>query len=195
MPSIGRVHFDTYTEQNRVKHAILSKYFNAYLQALSRAAEAFHYIDAFAGPGTYAETNAGSPLYALDLLSNQARPYAASFVESDAASCEKLERLVRAAPAGRAQLEPPWVLNAEFSDCIDEILARPVFRRFGAVATFALGSMGPERPIHLGLRKDPLQTIRRMPSALQLRRVEPLAWWCACWYTRTCRARPFFRGS
>jgi three-Cys-motif partner protein len=137
MPSIGRAHFDAYTERNRVKHAILSKYFNAYLQALSRVAQAFHYIDAFAGPGMYAETNAGSPLYALDLLSNQARPYAASFVESDAASCEKLEHLVPAAPAGRAQLEPPWVLNAEFSDCIDEILARPVFKRFRAVATFA----------------------------------------------------------
>lgn len=52
MPTIGRGHFDTYTAQNRVKHAILSKYFGAYLQALSRAADAFHYIDAFAGPGT-----------------------------------------------------------------------------------------------------------------------------------------------
>ena len=49
---VGRGHFDNYTAQNRVKHAILSKYFGAYLQALSRSAEAFHYIDAFAGPGT-----------------------------------------------------------------------------------------------------------------------------------------------
>jgi three-Cys-motif partner protein len=88
-------------------------------------------------PGTYAETNAGSPSYALDLLSNQAKPYAASFVESDAASYAKLEQLVRTAPATAAQLEPPWLRNAEFSDCVDEILARPAFRTFRAVATFA----------------------------------------------------------
>jgi hypothetical protein len=81
VPSVGRGHFETYTAQNGVKHAILSKYFARYLQALSGTAEAFHYIDAFAGPGTYA-SNPGSPLYALDLLSRQAKPYAASFVES-----------------------------------------------------------------------------------------------------------------
>jgi three-Cys-motif partner protein len=137
MPTIGRGHFDTYTAQNRVKHAILSKYFGAYLQALSRAAEAFHYIDAFAGPGTYAETKAGSPLYALDLLSKQGKPYAASFVESDAASYAKLEGVVRSAVSSRAQLEPPLLRNAEFSDCVDEILARPAFRPYRAVATFA----------------------------------------------------------
>ena len=136
MPSIGRVHFETYTAQNRVKHAILSKYFAAYLQALSRNAEAFHYIDAFAGPGTYAESNPGSPLYALDLLGKQAKPYAASFVESDAASYAELERVVRTAPASRAQLEPPWLRNAEFSECVDEILARPAFKPYRAVATF-----------------------------------------------------------
>lgn len=137
MPTVGRGHFDTYTAQNRVKHAILSKYFGAYLQALSRAADAFHYIDAFAGTGTYAGTHAGSPLYALDLLSSQTKPYAASFVESDAASCVDLERLVRTAPTSRAQLEQPWVRNAEFSDCVDDVLARPVFKPFRAVATFA----------------------------------------------------------
>jgi three-Cys-motif partner protein len=137
VPTVGRAHFETYTAQNRVKHAILSKYFNAYLTALSRAADAFHYIDAFAGPGTYAEINAGSPLYALDLLSKQSKPYAATFVESDATSFEKLNEVVGAAPAGRTQLETPWLLNTDFSRCVDRILARPAFRQYRAVATFA----------------------------------------------------------
>lgn len=75
MPSVGRSHFETYTAQNRVEHAILSKYFAFYLKALSRHADAFHYIDAFAGPGTYAG-NAGSPVYALDLLGRQGKSYA-----------------------------------------------------------------------------------------------------------------------
>ena len=35
MPVKGRSHFDTYTEQNRVKHAILTKYLGAYLRALN----------------------------------------------------------------------------------------------------------------------------------------------------------------
>lgn len=148
MPSVGRGHFETYTAQNRVKHAILSKYFARYLQALSGTAEAFHYIDAFAGPGTYA-SNPGSPLYALDLLSRQAKPYAASFVESDAASYADLESVVRAAPAGRAQLEQPWLRNAEFADCVDEILARPAFRRYRAVATFAFVDPWGLRGVHV----------------------------------------------
>jgi three-Cys-motif partner protein len=137
VPSVGRTHFDAYTAQNRVKHAILSKYFAAYLKALSSRADAFHYIDAFAGPGTYAEINAGSPLYALDLLSKQTKPYAASFVESDTDSYSKLERAVVTAPAGAARLEAPWLRNAEFAACVDEILARPAFRAYRAVATFA----------------------------------------------------------
>jgi three-Cys-motif partner protein len=94
VPSVGRVHFETYTAQNRVKHAILSKYLGAYLTALSG-------------------------------------------VESDATTFEKLEEAVRAAPAGRTQLEAPWLLNAEFSQCVDAILTRPAFRTYRAVATFA----------------------------------------------------------
>jgi three-Cys-motif partner protein len=137
MPSVGRSHFDTYTAQNRVKHAILSKYFGFYLKALSRAADAFHYIDAFAGPGGYAGDNAGSPLHALDLLGKQSKPYAASFVERDPELCERLRGAIHAAPAGKSQLEPAEVRNAEFTDCIDEILNRAAFRRFSRVATFA----------------------------------------------------------
>jgi three-Cys-motif partner protein len=101
MPIKGRRHFDTYTEQNRVKHAILMKYLDAYLRALSRVVDAFHYIDGFAGPGEYESEHAGSPLYALNLLAEQARPATASFVENDPALFARLDQLVGTAPASR----------------------------------------------------------------------------------------------
>lgn len=78
MPRVGRSHFNTYTEQNRVEHAILTKYLAAYLRALAKTAHAFHYIDGFAGPGRYAGEHPGSPITALQLLATQRRPATAS---------------------------------------------------------------------------------------------------------------------
>ena len=159
MPVKGRSHFDTYTEQNRVKHAILAKYLGAYLRALSRAVDGFHYIDGFAGPGEYESEHAGSPLYALTLLAEQAKPAAASFVEKDPALFARLEQLVHSAPASGSLLDAPWLRQAEFADCVDELLARPALRRFPRVATFAFAD-----PCGLtGLYVDDLAKILRLP--------------------------------
>src|SRR3970040_940126 len=103
MPGKGREHFDTYTQQNRVKHAILTKYFGAYLRALSGSVDAFHYIDGCAGART------------------------ASCGESALVSFERLEAAVRSAPGLNELLEAPWLRCAAFSDCLDELLARPVY--------------------------------------------------------------------
>ncbi len=137
MPVKGRAHFDTYTEQNRVKHAILTKYLAAYLRALGGSVDAFHYIDGFAGAGTYASDHAGSPLYALKTLAGQSKAATASFVENDRASFEKLEQLVDASSASRKLIEPPALRFAQFTECIDDLLARPILKRFRRVGTFA----------------------------------------------------------
>lgn len=137
MTASDQDHFKLYTEQNRVKHAILSKYFGAYTRALARVVNAFHYIDGFAGPGRYQGTHPGSPLLVLQLLSQQKRPFAASLVENDPALHAQLASEVNQHPTVDHQVEQPYVLRGRFEDFISEILARPIYRRYQRVATFA----------------------------------------------------------
>lgn len=159
MPRKGRAHFDTYTDQNRVKHAILTKYLDVYLKALRASVDAFHYIDGFAGPGTYDAEQIGSPIVALDLLANQPKPATASFVENDATLFASLERIVGSAHSASRLVEAPWLRRAEFSACLDEIIARPALARFRRVATFAfVDPCGPT-----GMYVDDLAKILRLP--------------------------------
>ena len=76
-------HFNQYTPQNRVKHAVLEKYFAAYLRALQGTVGAFHYIDGFAGGGLYQNEFAGSPLIAMRLLESQTFPFSFTCIEKD----------------------------------------------------------------------------------------------------------------
>lgn len=137
MGNSDREHFDEYTAQNRIKHAILGKYFSAYLSALGGFADAFHYIDGFAGAGTYEKQHHGSPLIALTLLSNQPRPASASFIEKDAELVSQLREAIDKHAAARKLLDPPLIEHGLFSEWIDDILARPIYGRFRRVATFA----------------------------------------------------------
>jgi three-Cys-motif partner protein len=137
MPSKGREHFSTYTQQSRVKHAILTKYLGAYLKILGPRVDAIHYIDGFAGTGTYEGQHEGSPLSAIALLSEFPRQGLASFVEDNARSFSELEAAVAGAPGSSALLDAPWLKRGEFSDCLDELLGRPASLNARKVATFA----------------------------------------------------------
>lgn len=68
MPSKGREHFNEYAPQTAIKHAIFEKYFRAYISILGKYVDGFHYIDGFAGRGTYGRNQPGSPLLAIDAL-------------------------------------------------------------------------------------------------------------------------------
>jgi three-Cys-motif partner protein len=131
-----REHFSEYTAQNRIKHAILGKYFSVYLSALGRFADAFHYIDGFAGAGTYERQHHGSPLIALTLLSNQPRPASASFIEKDAELFSQLREAIGKHPAAKKLLDEPLIEHGAFNEWIDAILARPIYK-YRKVATFA----------------------------------------------------------
>lgn len=48
-------HFAAYPANTRIKHEVLRRYLQAYLTALSNAADAVHYIDGFAGRGLTSE--------------------------------------------------------------------------------------------------------------------------------------------
>lgn len=137
MGNSDREHFSEYTPQNRIKHAILGKYFSAYLSALGRFADAFHYIDGFAGAGTYEEQYYGSPLIALTLLSMQQRPASASFIEKDAELFTRLREAINSHPAATKLLDAPLIEHGAFSDWIAAVLARPIYNQYKKVATFA----------------------------------------------------------
>jgi three-Cys-motif partner protein len=134
-----RDHFNQYTPQNRIKHTILSKYFSAYMKALDRNAQAFHYIDGFAGGGLYENRYDGSPLIALDLLGTQTRPCSASFIEEDAELFPKLEQAIAQHPGVTEHklFDAPLVKQGEFKDWVASTMARPIYSRFSKVATFA----------------------------------------------------------
>ena len=57
--------------------------------------------DGFAGPGTYAESQAGSPLLILELLASQSIPATASFVEANEDLLSLLLGLVAQVPGQR----------------------------------------------------------------------------------------------
>lgn len=130
-------HFAEYSANTRIKHEILKKYLKAYLTALSNVADAVHYIDGFAGRGRYAGTAPGSPILALELLGQQRLPYCASFVEAQEGDSEDLRRVIAALPVSGRQLGRSLVLNGEFAEHIDAVLARPALHPFRRVATFA----------------------------------------------------------
>lgn len=137
MGNSDREHFSEYTPQNRIKHAILGKYFSAYLTALTGRADAFHYIDGFAGAGTYDKRHHGSPLIALTLLGNRSQPSSASFIEKDPALFAQLVEAIGQHEPAKRLFDPPLIERGTFSDWIPRILARPIYGRFSRVATFA----------------------------------------------------------
>jgi three-Cys-motif partner protein len=133
-----REHFEEYTLQNRIKHRILEDYFRAYMRALGNQADAFHYIDGFAGAGTYEGMHVGSPLIALALLSAQRQPWTVSFVEADSQLFEQLSgAIAKASQSTELAALPPYLKYGEFSEYVQEILNREIYTQYRAVATFA----------------------------------------------------------
>jgi three-Cys-motif partner protein len=77
-------HIDPHTQ---VKHAILRKYWEAWLPIMTKFNQRVLYIDGFAGPGRYAEGEDGSPLIALksarDHIARPKEEVAFIFIEKD----------------------------------------------------------------------------------------------------------------
>lgn len=134
MPSVGRQHFEDYAPQTAAKHAILEKYFRAYLTALGPSVDAFHYVDGFAGLGTYGDGHPGSALLALSALADQPKPASVTLVEADPKTFQQLQESVRSHLHG---LFEPSLENAEFATVAARVWQRPIYRRFRRVATFA----------------------------------------------------------
>lgn len=138
MSDADAVHFKKYSAQNRAKHAILDGYLPAYLKALKGAAKSFHYIDGFAGRGSYGGQHPGSPLRALSILEQTSlcERSTISLVEFKKRYCTEVASAVDAHLATPRLALPPIVRRGFFSDHLDEILQRDIYRQ-APCATFA----------------------------------------------------------
>ena len=130
-------HFGTYTQNNSIKHRILANYLNAYLGVLSGVVDAVHYIDGFAGRGTYADNMPGSPLKALTLLGEGKLRFTMSLIEASKPDFEQLRDSLAEVQATANQIESPLIENGKFSDHLGQILSRKIYTRYRRVATFA----------------------------------------------------------
>ena len=139
MPRHDAVHFDSYPPQTRAKHQILGAYLPAYLNALKNTVDRFHYIDGFAGRGTYEGRHPGSPLLALDEIGRAglAARTSVSLVEERQDFRDEFARCIGAHPVTRALFDPPLIERGTFAEHLPEILGRPVYGRRTRVATFA----------------------------------------------------------
>lgn len=160
MPAKGTAHFDQYTPQNRAKHEIFEKYLGAYLKALSGRVSAYHYIDGFAGPGAYAQTEAGSAPIAVSLLASCRKPATATLIEENRKSHAALQRMLGSS-ADFLQLVEPQILQGLFADHIASALRHPIYVRHRPVATFALVDPCGVR----GVRMSDLSELLAMPFA------------------------------
>jgi len=139
MPSHDDTHFNKYTEENEAKHKILGDYLPAYINALKNRVTAFHYIDGFAGRGTYDGGFPGSPVLVLDKIAKaDLLPRTSlSLVEDRRDYFEELQDVLQNNQHTRKLLDAPFIQQGKFSDYVDEILARPIYKKPGNIATFA----------------------------------------------------------
>lgn len=139
MPKRDRQHFNEYTAQTQAKHAILSAYLPAYLTSLKNNVHCFHYIDGFAGTGHYEGSHPGSPLLALDIISDAgiADRTAMSLVERRPEFAAELEVSVRAHAITPHLYSPPLIRQGRLQDHLQEILSQPIYSERDKTATFA----------------------------------------------------------
>lgn len=160
MPAKGTAHFDQYTPQTRAKHEIFEKYLGAYLKAVSGRVSAYHYIDGFAGTGSYAQTEAGSAPIAVSLLANCGKPAAATLIEENRNSHAQLQRMLTES-RDFLHLVEPQILHGLFADHIASALQHPIYGTHRPVATFALVDPCGVR----GVRMSDLSRLLAMPYA------------------------------
>lgn len=133
------VHFDNYSPQTRTKHAILTRYLPAFLNALKHQVDYYHYIDGFAGRGQYADQFPGSPLLVLDRIAEAALAgrTTLSLVESKPEFCVELQQHLSGHRTTRWLAQAPFVRSGQFTDHLADILGRPIYDGRYKTATFA----------------------------------------------------------
>lgn len=130
-----------------MKHAVLSRYIRLFSQKTGKYApgNSVVYVDGYAGPGVYADGNAGSPLIAAEVsaLVDHVRTLRTYFVEADESHAQKLTEAMSSA------LPSATVLHGRMEEHIDQLLA----------ASTGLPMLVFVDPFGLGLRFDSLRRL------------------------------------
>lgn len=139
MPTHDEIHFDKYTEENKAKHKILGDYLPAYFNALKNQVTGFHYIDGFAGRGSYEGVYPGSPVLVLDKIADAdlLNRTSVSLVEERPDFFDELYSVIDANGHTAKLFDPPYMRQGKFSEHIDTLLTRPIYKKPGRIATFA----------------------------------------------------------
>ena len=164
MGTRDRDHFNVYTQQNRVKHKILSAYLPAYFNALKSDGKRFHYIDGFAGPGHYEQSIPGSPLLVLDKIADAGvtQRTAISCVEDYRPFFDQLVSALSAHPVATELYQEPFLVFGEFHAYINEILSQHIYGKDANprnTATFAFVDPCGISGVHL----SDLSRVLRLP--------------------------------
>lgn len=139
MPTHDEVHFDKYTEENKAKHKILGEYLPAYFNALKNNVTGFHYIDGFAGRGSYEGVYPGSPVLVLEKIAEAGllNRTSVSLVEERPDFLDELRSVIDDNGHSTSLFDSPYMAQGKFSEHVDAILARPIYKKPGRIATFA----------------------------------------------------------
>lgn len=125
-----REHFEDYREQTQVKHSILAAYLPAYYHILKASNRNLVYIDGFAGPGSYVQTQTGktfdgSPILALRLIASNpefSTKVSTVFIESDKALFNQLKLKVDNFYNEHPTIRKPLCRLGTFAEQLNNIL-------------------------------------------------------------------------
>ncbi len=152
-------------EHTRAKHAILSKYLQAWLPIMTTYNDRVIFIDGFAGPGEYKEGDIGSPMIAIDAFLNHSlsqihnKEVTFLFIEQDKKRCEHLNQLL----SDRIKNHQfPFkgtyqVFHGNFDETMDGLLTKIEAQNLKLAPTFAF--VDP-----FGFSHTPMKTIKRLMS-------------------------------
>lgn len=128
MSKADATHFDTYRQQTRIKHRILSGYLPAYFTALFGRSTDLLFVDGFAGRGTYSgdgKEHPGSPLLALKLIAEDPKRSAhirTIFIEDHDGHYRDLESAVSQYCREHPELKQPILRQGKFAATINDAL-------------------------------------------------------------------------
>ena len=125
-----REHFEDYREQTQIKHSILAAYLPAYYHILKGSSQNLIYIDGFAGPGSYFQSDTGipfngSPILALQLIADNedfSSKVSTIFIEADDVLFDELKRKVDEFYNGHPHIRKPLCRPGAFAVQLNEIL-------------------------------------------------------------------------
>lgn len=135
-------HFESYREQTKFKHEVLTAYLPAYFQVLQRQHHNLSFIDGFAGRGYYIENgerHPGSPVLAMKLIAENPELCSrviCGFVEVDPEYYAELEKAVAEQSKILPLAKKPQTFNSDFAGFMTKLREHLATTKKGLAPTF-----------------------------------------------------------